>query len=357
MYSFLKNKRIKAKLFAISIIITAVIILIYSKHISFGVIKGIDLCVKTIIPSLFCFMIISNFIQKTKLLNILLFPFSKIIEKIFKLDVELFSIVLLSLVGGYPIGANLINNLIDEKKIDNKNAEKMLCYCVNCGPAFLIGAISIPIFNSINIGVYIYLSQVIACLIICVISGINKPVLKINQQQKENKTLVSICFVKSVNLAIKSMALICSYIILFCAIIEVIIQNGIVSNQNIILGFLEIGNGVNNLLNYNFNPIILSTIFTGFGGICVHIQIKAMFGSKKISMLHFYYYRLIYISISSLITFILFNFFYNETMNTISKSDINFQINNNYSLLASIFLIIMCILLLCSANIYDKINL
>lgn len=334
----------------------AIITLIYSKQVSFGVIKGIDLCVKTIIPSLFCFIIISNFIQKTKLLNILLFPFSKIIEKIFKLDIELFSIVLLSLVGGYPVGASLINNLVNQNKISQKDAEKMLSYCVNCGPAFLIGAVSIPVFNSIYVGLYIYLSQVIACLTICIISGFKQPVLRSNKQE-DIRSSFSICFVESVNSATKSMVLICSYIILFCAIIEVITQNAIINNQNIILGFLEIGNGVGNLLKYNFNPIILATVFTGFGGLCVHIQIKAMFGNKKISMVPFYYYRLIYIAISSIITFLLFNFFYNQTTTTITNKSINYQINNNYSLFASIFLIIMCVLLLSSCYKYDKIKI
>ena len=107
----------------LSIIILATV-LINSKITSTYVIHGLEISSKILIPSMFIFLVLSDFIHRTNLLNEVLRPFGFICEKLFKIDSQLASIMIFSLIGGYPAGVNLIANLAREKKISNQTKKK-----------------------------------------------------------------------------------------------------------------------------------------------------------------------------------------------------------------------------------------
>ena len=126
-----------------------------------GAITGLLLCSRIIIPSLFPFTVCVIFILKSGVLNNLNF-LNKLTIKIWGISSQMFAIFLLSLIGGYPLGAKILN----ESEIDSKTAGKMLYFCVNAGPAFIILAVGLGHFNSKEIGYLLFFSHIFSSIIL-----------------------------------------------------------------------------------------------------------------------------------------------------------------------------------------------
>ena len=65
----------------------------------------------------------------------------------------------------------MIANLVRQKKISPETGETLLCSSVNCSPSFLIGAVGIALFNSVQLGMMMYVCQVLAALLTGVTAG------------------------------------------------------------------------------------------------------------------------------------------------------------------------------------------
>ena len=134
-----------------------------------GVINGILISGRIIIPSLFPFTMCVLFIMKTGILRHLS-PLSPLTKCILGISAEKFSIFVLSLIGGFPVGARLINESCNRKEITETEGGIMLNYSINAGPAFIIGAVGNGIFASKKIGEILLLSHILAALTLCFLS-------------------------------------------------------------------------------------------------------------------------------------------------------------------------------------------
>lgn len=281
-----------------------VLILIQSKSVGQSVSDGIALCVEILIPSLFIFLILSDFALKTHALNFLLKPFGWICGKLFHIDKSFGPILFMSLVCGYPAGARMLSDLVSQGAVSRSTAERMLCFCVNAGPAFLIGSVGIPLFHSPAIGLIIYISHVIAFLAVGVLTGLGKTAEPVCVQT--NATAPAQALVSSVQSSIRSMASICGFVLLFSGVLGLIKQFGILEKvpiewmQAAITGALEVSNGVAacSLLPSHI-ALPLATAITAFGGVCVHCQVKAMLAKSNLSLAPYLRWRFLYCAIST----------------------------------------------------------
>ena len=325
--------------------------LISSKIVSNALVEGLKICTNILIPSMFVFLIISEFFYKTKALNLILKPFSFLCEKLFKIDRKLGPIVFYSLICGYPSGANLIANLLKEKAISEKTANRMLYFCVNSGPAFLIGGISIPLSNSITFGLILFISQIISFFIIGILTSFGVKLEKLNIKE-EKKFTIPAALISSVKNSIRNMAIICGFSLFFSAIISLIFSLDVLNINShfylkpIIAGFFEVTNGVMQTIQINnINMFLIITLLTSFGGLCVHFQIFTIMSEIKISVKKFYLWRILYCIINLTVATFLFTrfiipistFFLKVTKNKITA----------HSPIISICLIILSISLLC----------
>ena len=343
-------KQIKNTISIVSLIVVA-FALFFSKILSSAAYEGIKICTNILIPSMFVFLIISEFFYKSNALNFILKPFNFLCEKLFKIDKSLGPIMFFSLICGYPAGANLIKNLVEKKTISKETANRMLFFCVNSGPAFLIGGVSIPFLGSIKFGVILFISQIVAFFVVGTLSSIGKNLEKININLK-SKNSAAQNFVSSVKNSTKNMATICGFTIFFTALIRTIFSfNFFSKNLNnylaaIFSGLIEVTNGVVKcFLIKDFKIFLILALITSFGGICVHCQIIAIISKTKIPFKNFYKWRIIYCTISVLVSaFLLKNF--SIAVLTIKQNMVqnNVKIHNP---LISISLVVLSIALLC----------
>ena len=120
----------------IKAIVTAfclIVLILDSKTAINGASSGITLCITCIIPTLFPFCVLSRLMCSTLLGKNL--PFLSCL----KMPEGTESIFVLSFIGGYPIGAQCIEDAYKNGSIPQEDANRMLGFCNNAGPAFLFG--------------------------------------------------------------------------------------------------------------------------------------------------------------------------------------------------------------------------
>lgn len=259
-------------------------LLVFSGAGSSGAMYGLKLCYNVVIPSLFPFTVFSLIIFECGFFEKLKLRFGS------KNNFEEISVFLLSCIGGFPVGAKLINNLYKRKGINKKNAELMLGYCVSSGPSFIILSVGSQILNNILIGYVLFFANLLSNLIILVVvQKFKTNDIIINTEKTPNKNFAEI-FVNSTYDAVLAMLNICAYVVLFSTIINVI--NSIFENsifKTVLLSLLEITNGVS--LNTNIYSI---AFLLGFGGLCVHLQIISMCKDIKPKYSNFFFFRIIH---------------------------------------------------------------
>lgn len=288
----------KKRIFDISIIVLAVfsiVLLIFKPQIcKNGVTVGILLCGRVIIPSLLPFTACVLFIMNSNALTDLKASHPKF---------GIFLMILLSFTGGYPIGAKLLNSAVEEDYISPKNAGKMLCFCINAGPAFIISAVGGLVLNSKKLGLILALAHIFSGLLLMLISA--KGIKFSNKRPNFIKLNLADNFVKSVADASSAVMSICGFVILFSAVNAYI--NHLAQNFSILktLGlFLEVTNAVSQTKN-----IYLISFLLGFGGISVWCQVISVSKGIKIDFLRFIIFRILHGLLSVMLVKIILLFF------------------------------------------------
>lgn len=294
-------------------------ILIFSDIISSGILSGIKTCVNVLIPSLFPFMIISSFIIQSGLSEKIGKIISPITKTFFNLPGAAGATIILSFIGGYPVGANGIESLVQKNIINKEQANRMIAFCVGAGPAFIINVVGNNLLKNKSIGNTIFISQLFASILIGIFLGVRSKIHgnKVEERKPQNLNSDNICnsFVKSCLNSADSLMNMCVFVIIFSSIISLIYNTHIFFTINnlfknfhipqkycncIIPAILEVTMGaiqsVNNLL-----PIEFLTFGVSWAGICVHFQVLSSLKSIKLPYHKFVIQRLVHSIISALI--------------------------------------------------------
>lgn len=338
---------------AVFCVFCAVFLIVDGQTVSKGVVSGIELCLKTVIPSLFCFMVLTGFLLQSGLYRLLSVPLSPITKHLFFLPPELGSVVLLSLIGGYPMGAKSIADLLNQHRIEPGCAQRMLLYCCCAGPSFIITAVGYGMFGSYQAGFVLYLVQLITSLIFAVVTGVfarrkkQKQVLACFAPANTPKPFLPFgqAFVSAVSGAVSSLAQMCGFIILFRAVSEAaanLFQNRFLSC--ILLGSLEVTNGC--LLSGTLPlGILFASCFLSFGGFSVIAQLAGFLKDTTLSTRPFLAARALHAVCSSFLVFCYLKLF-PQTAAVFSSSSQPLPISNENTPLLTGCLIMMSILFL-----------
>ena len=329
----------------VSTVLLFIVLLITNPKISSeGAANGLLLCGNVIIPTLFPFTVCVLFLMHSPLFSGLNF-LKKFTLFFFGLNPEQFSVMLLSFIGGYPVGARLINELTKNEKISPKNAAVMLNYCVNAGPAFIVIFIGSGLLGNIKAGYILLISHIAASLLLALI-------FKRFFKPEDIKNSPAKCltsgdnFVLSVSGAASTIFNICAFVVFFSTVTCVINH---FANKYTFLGFLkyilEVTVGVCNTKN-----IYLISFLLGFAGVSIWCQIIAVTEKFKYNFLIFALCRILHGIISIFLTFILLKLFPVSIQTSAS-----YTFSLSYSTLAvSLSMLITAIIFIISVSTKNK---
>ena len=287
---------IKRIVVAVCTVVIGGLFLIFGADISAGIRSGISVCGEVVIPSLFPFMILAEFVALSGASDTLSKPISPFTRWLFGLPKVTAAPILLSFISGYPVGASLARRLYDSGKISRSDAEKMLTFTVNSSPAMLIFAVGMGMLGGKEYGYLLYIVHILASVFngilfsrIILNSGANRRVEKVNlptfNAQNTIQTIgqksaygitkkddtphynIADAFVTATADASVSMLKICGCVILFAGIVASI------KSARILALILEVTVGCKVAVNYGIKAI---SAVVGFGGISVIMQVMTV---------------------------------------------------------------------------------
>ena len=231
--------------------------------------EGVEMCLRVIIPSLFPFFFVTSYLN-TALLGVSVPGFSRITQWLrFPLGGD--SLLLLGLIGGYPVGAQLIADACEKGYIRRDTGKILLGYCNNAGPAFIFGVTGM-LFSSLWITILLWIIHICSALL----TGHLLP----KPQEEAIGPIIQLDV--SLSDTLKKSMYICSTVcgwIIVCKIITGYLNKWLsnalpVSFSILLSGFLELSNGC--LLLDAFpsesTRFLLASLFLAFGGLCVMLQ-------------------------------------------------------------------------------------
>ncbi len=263
--------------------------------------EGVKLCFNVLIPSLFPFFVISNLTVELGLADMLGEALSPVMEPLFNVNGSCASALLLGFVGGYPVGARTVISLYESGRCSKAEAERMLAFSNNSGPAFIFGVVGAGIFSSSRVGLILYLVHIVSSVIVGLIFRRHGE-RDIRRASRQRRTALPFpaAFVKSVSSAFSGCLGICGFVIFFTVLIRLLFVSGVIGHitalaglfgvdpdwaQRLLTGLVELTSGVWSLREVSGIPasIAMAAFMLGWAGLSVHCQVLSFLGSTGLS--------------------------------------------------------------------------
>ncbi|MBQ7817408.1 MAG: hypothetical protein IJ388_01245 [Oscillospiraceae bacterium] len=234
-----------------------------------GASVGLELCIRTVIPSLLPFFVLS--ILLTSALAGENIPILRPLGRLCGIPRGAESLLLVGMLGGYPAGAQCVAQAYQNRTLTKHDAQRMIAFCNLAGPAFLFGIVSGKFSNpyiawalwGIHIG-----SAILVAMVLPRISADTATL------RSEKQLTLSTALQRSLRI----MASVCGWIILFRIIIAFLDRWVLwllpIPIQVTITGILELSNGCCDLGRISSEGLrfIISAGMLAFGGLCVYMQ-------------------------------------------------------------------------------------
>ncbi len=220
-------------------------LVLYPKEMVASAREGVEMCFNVLIPSLFPFFVVSNLTVSLGLADRLGGLMSPVMEPLFNVGGPCAPALILGLIGGYPVGARTVINLYTSGRCSKAEAERLLAFCNNSGPAFILGVVGAGIFESSSLGVALYLIHMAASLLVgLVFRGYGPPTDRskaLSDAPAPTAGNKAAAFVSSVSSAFTGCLGICGFVIFFTVLLRLLLLSGVMGWLSLVLGgFLEL---------------------------------------------------------------------------------------------------------------------
>ena len=218
-----------------------------------------------------------------------------------------FSAFLIGLVSGFPMGAAALSDLVSRGEMTREEAESLLPFCNNAGPAFVIGTVGAAFFGSARFGVILFAAQTAAAVLgvmmtaparrkfISASCGAEKREMPAGRKGVSSTAGV---IASSVAEGAAAMLSVCGFVVFFAVVSGAVSHVMQALNLNmdalgtaLLTGALEVSGGFAALAETALPPFALLAVsgaMLGFGGISVWMQAADRAGAAALSMSHYF---------------------------------------------------------------------
>lgn len=265
----------RVKLYLTGIVLLACMgaALLHAQATESGIARGIAICTQTLIPSLFPFLFLSSFLVRSGACSAAGRWAGRVTQLLFRLPGNCAGVILMGLLGGYPVGISMAEELLRRGEITQTQAQRLCLFCVNAGPAFTIAAVGTGMAGSTHTGVILYVSGAASLLLAGILARFLPERTAPQQGAAGFETLpLADAMTSAVASAVKSMVNICAWVLLFCAVGNLIRLIPMPDPlYNAVTYVLEISSGCAAAAR-SAPPAVLSAMLS-FSGLCVICQL------------------------------------------------------------------------------------
>ncbi len=303
------------KIFKISVMIAAIYItvcLVTLPEVCISAVKGaLSLCGTAVIPTLFPFFVCSSLFVSLGLAEYASKYLGRIMWPLFRTDGAGAVAVVLGIISGYPVGAKCAADLYSQNKLSKPEAERLIAFCNNSGPMFIMGTVGVVIYHSMRVGVVLYCVHIISSLLTGLIyarlnGGYNKLTHRtVESDNKINNENIFADIGRAIGSGVNTVLKVCGFVVFF-AVVGATLPNFF--GREFVYSFLEITGGINALSSLEFDSVLklsLVSLFLALSGISVFLQVGAIVADYGISIRSYICGKLIQSIIAFAATYIL----------------------------------------------------
>lgn len=291
---------------------------------------GIALCGNVILPSLFPFFVLSSLVVELGMSQYLGRLLEPVMAPLFRVNGSCATALALGFVGGYPVGARTAIQIYENGQCSRTEAERMLAFCNNSGPAFILGVVGAGVFGSGTVGLLLYLTHLLASLLVGVIFRFYKPQEGPQTRRSRGPQFQAASFPKAFTQSImgsmQSTLNICAFILFFTVFLRILAHAGILKllggllsallaplgmdqtwAERLLTGLVEVSSGVSSLTDGAMSGrLSMAAFMLGWAGVSVHCQVLAFLGDSGLSVQTYVAGKLLHGGLSALLANLIF---------------------------------------------------
>lgn len=270
--------------------------------------EGLMLCYNVIIPSLFPFFVLSALVVDLGLAGYIGRALEGFMRPLFNVPGACASAFVLGFVGGYPVGARTALSLYQKGMCTKTEAERLLSFCNNSGPAFILGVVGAGVFTSSRVGVLLYLAHAAASICVGLFFRFYRRGKKGREARVSPKfeaERFTTAFTGAVKNSFLSTLNICAFVVFFTVVIRLLFLSGALPAlarllgvllsplgftqewaERLLTGAIELSSGVWTLSGAGgmAGRMSMAAFMLGWAGLSVHCQVLSFLGGSGLSV-------------------------------------------------------------------------
>lgn len=330
----LARERIWDMALGVGLLAATAALMLYPQESMEAVRAGLELCFNVIIPSLFPFFVLSSLVVELGLAGYLGRALEPVMRPLFNVSGACASAFALGFIGGYPVGAKTAISLYQDGMCTKTEAERLLAFCNNSGPAFILGVVGTGVFSNSRVGMLLYLAHAAASVCIGLLfrfyrrGGEKRE--EVRPTPKFEARRFTAAFTDSIKGSFLSTLNICAFVVFFTVVIKLLCLSGLLPAvakglgvllapwgfsaqwaERLLTGALELSSGVWSLTGEGAlaGRVSMAAFMLGWAGISVHCQVLSFIGGSGLSVKTYLIGKFLHGSLSALFVAGLFRIF------------------------------------------------
>ena len=302
MFRILRRKWLRDLLLTAALLLATVGLVAAPGEAIAGAKDGLALCGNVIIPSLFPFFVLASLVVDLGLAAYLGRALEPVMRPLFRISGSCAAAVAMGFIGGYPVGARTALQLYQQGLCTKTEAERLLSFCNNSGPAFILGVVGAGVFGSGQVGLLLYLTHAAASLLVGLLFrfyGGREPRRTPPPVRTTFETVrASAAFTGAMTKALQSTLSICAFVVFFSVALRLLSAYGVLTAlarllalfgvgsqwaKRLVAGLLELSSGVTSLTGVGTQGVSMAAFMLGWAGISVHCQVLSFLGDSGLS--------------------------------------------------------------------------
>lgn len=309
MSKLLSRQRVRDLCLGLALLCATLALIFWPQQAMAAARDGLQLCYNVIIPSLFPFFVLSSLMVDLGLAGHLGRTLEGVMRPLFNVPGSCAPALALGFVGGYPVGARTALQLYQKGMCTKTEAERLLSFCNNSGPAFILGVVGAGVFASSKVGVLLYLAHAAASVCVGLLFRFYKAGKSGRGEKRPSPHFEAQRFTTAFTGAIKNSFLsalnICAFVVFFTVVIRLLFLSGILPGlakvlghllgplglsqtwaERLLTGLLEVSSGVWTLSGDGTmaGRMSMAAFMLGWAGLSVHCQVLSFIGGSGLSV-------------------------------------------------------------------------
>lgn len=291
--------------------------------------QTLSLCINVIVPTLFPFFVFSSLLISLGFAEYAGKVAEPVMRPLFRVPGVCASAFVLGLLSGFPVGAKTAIDIYRKGLCTKTEAERMLSFCNNAGPAFILGTVGIGIWNSSSLGWLFWGAQIAAS----VLTGIlmtrfwKGEELLPGERGKSRQKIISLpaAFSEAVRGSMLNVIYIAGFILFFSIVIRLLDVYGIIPAAaefltrmfhssglpeewftSVLSGILEMTSGIHGFGNLpaDLRNLTVCGAILGWAGLSVHCQVVTFICEGGLSVRPYIYGKFLQTGFSAVFTWL-----------------------------------------------------